>query len=104
MQYKTIIFHLLQQLPVLQKLRNRRMLLPTLEYLAKDLKRSHEGWKDCLSAAMPGRDQDQIASEAMEIAVKEMEGFLHSTYPPEQIEPLSVMEGMVFIRRRTPDA
>jgi len=47
MQYKTIILQLLQQRPQMhEQLRQERKLLPTLEIYAKELKASHEDWKE----------------------------------------------------------
>ena len=47
MQYKTIVLELLQQRPEMHdQLRRNRMLLPTLELYASELKTSHEAWKD----------------------------------------------------------
>src|SRR5262245_51606046 len=103
MQYKTIILELLQQHPeVHNQLRSKRMLLPALELCARHLKITHEGWKDCLSEVMPGRNQSQIASEALEIALKQLGDFLALTCPPDESDPLPIEEAMAFIRRRTP--
>ncbi len=74
MQYKTIVLELLRQRPELhEQLRLTRRLLPTLETCSKELKASHETWKETLATANPGSDPSQIASEAMELAVKELE-------------------------------
>ena len=56
-----------------EQLRKERKLLITLELYAQELKTSHEGWKELLTPLRPGSDLLQIASEALEIAVKEME-------------------------------
>ena len=103
MQYKTIVLELLKQRPELHnQLRSNRMLLPTLERYARVLKANHETWKDRLSQAKPGSDPSQIASEALEIALKELEDFLDSGSPQNDGEPLSLEGAMGFIRRRTP--
>ena len=103
MQYKTIVLELLKQRPELHnQLRSNRMLLPTLERYARELKANHETWKDRLSQAKPGSDQSQIASEALEVALNELEGFLDSAFPPEGGKPPSLEEAMAFIRRRAP--
>jgi hypothetical protein len=105
MQYKTIVLELLQQRPEMHnQLRSKRMLLPTLERYASELKASHEAWKDHLSQARPGSDRSQIASEALEIALKELQDRLPSGSPPDENEPLSVEGAMAFIRRHTPPA
>jgi len=76
MLYKTIILELLQSRPELhEQLRKQRMVLPTLNRLASELKARHQAWMQELQATQPGSDE-QIASEAMELAVKELEDHL----------------------------
>ena len=60
------------------QLRKSRKLLPTLELYARELKTSHEAWKEMLAQLRPDSDQTQIASEALEMALKEMEDRLPS--------------------------
>lgn len=73
MLYKTIVLELLQNRPELYgQLRQRRMLLPTLNRLAGELKARHRAWTQELQATRPGSDS-QIASEAMELALRELE-------------------------------
>jgi hypothetical protein len=105
MQYKTIVLQLLQQRPeIYDQLRQHRMLLSTLEVLARELKDRHDAWKDLLSQAKPGSDPSQIASEALEMALQGLEGFLPSESPPDENDPLSLEAAMAFIRRHTPPA
>ena len=74
MQYKTIVLELLKQRTKLhEQLRLTRRLLPTMETLARDLRESHESWKESLSQSQPGSEPSQISSEAMELALKDME-------------------------------
>ena len=80
------------------------MLLRTMEFYAKELKTSHEAWKELLSQAKPRSDQSQIASEALEIALKELEDRLPSESPPNENEPLTLEATMAFIRHHTPPA
>ena len=102
MQYKTIILELLQQRPVMhEQLRKERKLLPTMELYAHELRTSHEAWKETLSEAKPGSDQSQIASEAMEMALKELEDRLPTGSPPDNNEPLSLDGAMAFILGHT---
>jgi hypothetical protein len=105
MNYKTIVLELLQDRPELQlTLQAGKTLLPTLHRCAAELRSSHEEWKNRLSLARPGSDESQIESEAMEFAVKELEGRLLSKSPPPGTQPLSLDEAMAFIRRHTPPA
>ncbi len=100
MQYKSIIHEMLQQRPQMrEQLRKSRKLLPTLETYAQELKTSHEGWKEMLSQLRPGSDRNQIASEAMEMAVKEMEDRLPSESPRDGNEAQVLDAAMLFLRR-----
>jgi len=102
MQYKTIIHELLQQRTEMHdQLRKERKLLPAMELYARELKRNHEAWKETLSQLMPGSDPSQIASEALEIALKELEDHLPPVSPQENHEELSLDGAMAFIRRHT---
>ena len=99
MHYKTIVLELLQQNPTIyNQLRTKRILMPSLDLYAKELKTSHEAWTHCLHQAMPGREQSQIASEALEIALWEMETFLHFEYSPDESEELYVEAILTLLR------
>jgi hypothetical protein len=103
MHYKTIIFELLQQRQEMyDRFRKERLLLPAVDHYAQELKDSHEAWKELLSALRPGSDPSQIASEALEMALTEMEGRLPSASPPN--DQLSLDAAIAFIRRATPPA
>ena len=105
MQYKTIVLELLHQRTELHdQLRKRQMLLTALESLARDLKARHETWKDRLTQAKPGSDPGQTASEALEIALQELEDSLPPEFPQNEDEPLSLDAAMAFLRRHTPPA
>ena len=102
MQYKTIVLELLQQRPEMhEELRLTRRLLPTLETCAKELKVSHEAWKETLSQAKPGSEPSQIASEAMEMALKELEDRLPSASPQDDTEAPSLDKAMAYVRSHT---
>ncbi|MGA2500337.1 MAG: hypothetical protein ABSH20_21555 [Tepidisphaeraceae bacterium] len=100
MQYMSIIHELLQQRPrIREQLRKSRKLLPTVELYAKELKASHEGWKQMLVQLRPGSNQSQIASEAMELALKEMEDRLPSASSPDANAGQVLDAAMLFLRR-----
>ncbi len=102
MQYKTIVLELLQQRPEMhEQLRLTRRLLPTLETCAKELKASHEAWKKTFSEAKPESDPSQIASEAMEMALKELEDRLPSASPQDDTEAPSLDKAMAYVRSHT---
>lgn len=102
MQYKTIVLELLQQRTEMHdQLRKERKLLPALDFYARELKTSHEAWKDTLSQANPASDPRQIASEAMEMAVKELESRLQTASQGNDHEALSLDAAMAFVRNHT---
>jgi hypothetical protein len=102
MQYKTIILELLEQRPQMhEELRKERKLLPALELYSKELKTSHESWKERLAQAKPGSDPSQIASEALELALKDLEDFLPSASPRDESEAMSLDEAMAHLCRPT---
>ena len=101
MQYKTIALELLrQQTELYERLRTTRMLMPAMERCANELKASHEAWKETLSRAKPGSDPIQIASEAMEMAIQELESSLQRVTQTE--EPPSLDQAMAYIRKHAP--
>jgi hypothetical protein len=103
MQYKTMILELLQQRPEIHDLlRRERKLLPTMEHYAQELKSSHEAWKERLLALTPGSDPSQIASEALEMALQELQDRLPAGSHPDNNEQLSLDDAMAFIRHPTP--
>jgi hypothetical protein len=101
MQYKTIILELLQQRPQMhERLRQERLLLPTMERYARELRTRHLEWKELLLERQPDSESSQIASEALEIALKELEDRL----PPESQESdgPNLDGAMASVRRHTP--
>ncbi len=102
MQYKTIVLELLRERTELyEQLRQTRRLLPTLKTCARELKASHETWKQTLAEAKPGSEASQLASEALEMALKEMEDRLPSVSPRDEQEPLSLEKAMAFVQSHT---
>ncbi len=100
MQYKSIIHDLLQQRPQMHdQLRKSRKLLPTLELYARELKTSHEAWKEMLLQLRPGSDKSQLASEALELALKEMEDRLPTASSQDGNPALVLDAAMLFLRR-----
>jgi chromosome condensin MukBEF ATPase and DNA-binding subunit MukB len=102
MQYKTIIYEMLQHRPRMQEqLRKSRKLLPTLDRFARELKTSHEAWKEMLGQVRPKSNQTQIASEALEMALKEMEDHLPSALSQDGNEAQVLDAAMLFLRHPT---
>jgi hypothetical protein len=103
MPYMTIILALLQQRPEMHhQLRKNRKLLPTLELYAMELKASHEAWKEVLLHAKPESNPTQIESEALEMALKQLEDRLLPASPQDDYETPSLDEAMAFIHRHAP--
>jgi hypothetical protein len=102
MQYKTIILELLQQRPQMhEQLRQSRKLLPALETYAHELKTSHQAWMEELSQARPESNRTQIASEALEMALKELQDRLPSESHQDESEDLSLDAAMAHLRHPT---
>lgn len=102
MQYKTIALELLKERTALyEQLRLSHSLLPTLDAYAKELKASHETWKETLAKAKPASQPSQIVSEALEIALKELENRLPTVSPRDDEEPFSLDEAMAFVKSHT---
>jgi hypothetical protein len=103
MLYKTIVLELLQSRPQLhEKLRQEKMLLKTMEFYSGQLKSLHEGWKQHLSQTRPQSDPIQIASEARELALQELEDSLPSASSSEDEDRPSLDDLMTYLRTHTP--
>ena len=99
MQYKTITMELIQEQPELyEQLRSSKRLLPAIDAYATELKDSHEAWKDQLGRANPNSDPRQVASEAMELAIQDLQRRLPCASPMDEAEPLSLDAAMSFLR------
>ena len=102
MLYKTIVIELLEQRKELhEQLRTSRQLLPTLEALATELRDRHIALMESLTVAKPDGDPCQISSQALELALKDLEDCLPSEFPQDDQEPLSLDQAMAFVRQAT---
>jgi hypothetical protein len=70
--------------------------------LAGELKVSHEAWMDRLSRARPESDPSQVSSEALELALEQLQAHLRPESSTDDPAPLSLAAAMAFIRRPTP--
>ena len=68
------------------------------------MKASHETWTDRLSQAKLRSCENQLASEALELALRELEDCLASGLPPNESGPPSLDGAMAFIRGHKPPA
>jgi hypothetical protein len=99
MRYMTLVLEILNQRPQLQdQLRKDRKLLPMMEQYARELKESHLAWMTLLTRLRSGNEKDQICSEALELALKE----LRRSLPPDsrrfKNERVFLDAAMLFIR------
>jgi hypothetical protein len=102
MQYKTIVLELLQQQTELhEQLRTNRQLLSALENYAQELRTSHHSWIETLAQAKPGSAL-LIKSEAMEMALQELEARLPSASQPDEDEALSLDEAIAYVKNPQP--
>ena len=104
MLYKTICLQMIQDRPEMyDRLISNRTLLPTLERFARQLRNSHQAWKERLLRARPDGSDSQIASEALELALRQL-GLSSASSNPEVDEPFPLEDAMAFLRRHTPPA
>jgi hypothetical protein len=105
MQYKTQCLQMIQDRPEMHnQLVLTRTLLSTLDRYASQLRTSHLRWKELLAQARPGSSEEQIASEALEIALQELAASLPPASPPGEDETFSLNAAMTFLRHHTPPA
>src|SRR5262245_9424805 len=105
MQYKTLCLQMIQDRPQMHNpLIRTRTLLSTLDQHASRLRTSHLRWKALLAQTRPGSSESQIASEALEIALKELADSLPPASPPNEDEAFSLDAAMTFLRQHTPPA
>jgi hypothetical protein len=106
MRYVTICHELLleQHPKLVEQLRQQRMLLSAVNDCAIALKARHDYWKTEFRQANPGRAESQIASEALEMALADLQDALPSESTPDETA-LSLDAAMASLRRHpTPPA
>ena len=97
------VLELLQNRPELhEKLRLSRTLLTTLNLYSSHLKANHQVWMVRLSRVKPGSERSQLASEALEIAVQEMQDSMGTSDFLLEPETLSLNGAMAFTRGPKP--
>jgi hypothetical protein len=98
-QYKTLTLQMLRDnRPIYQQLKQTRTLPQTLDHYSRELKRSHTGWKDSLSESRPGSEPSQIAAEALELALQDLEEQLQSELPPDGSESQTLDAAINYLR------
>jgi hypothetical protein len=102
MHYKTIVLELLRDRPrIAERLSDERRWLPALDRCSTELKTRHQAWTALLTGTRAG-DPSQLASEALEIAIRELEAGLDSGFSPTEDDGPSLDAAMAFLRRATP--
>ncbi|MEZ6063990.1 MAG: hypothetical protein R3C19_26900 [Planctomycetaceae bacterium] len=103
MRYKTIVLELIGLRPRHhERLACSGRLTSTLEELAMQLRGRHLELIDKLRRVRPESADVQLSSEAMEIAVHELELDLNSESPENDDETFSLDAAMAYVRRHTP--
>jgi hypothetical protein len=99
-QYKTLTLQLLRHYPqIYNHLKKTRKVPQTLDHYSKELKLSHEGWKDSLSESKPGSNPIQIAAEAMELALHDLKDRLQADLPLDGSESLLSLDAAISFLR-----
>ncbi len=81
MQYKTILLELLADHPRFhEQLKQNRNVLGWLEETARQFKTRHEWWSEAFSKQNPGTPAGQFRSEALELALQELEEALPTEF------------------------
>lgn len=102
MHYKTMCLQMIQDRPEMyDRLLSNRTLLPVLNRYAIQLRTSHVEWRALLSQARPGSSESQVASEALELALKELADSLPPATRQDEDATLSLDGAMAFLRRHT---
>ena len=101
--YKTIVLELLRDRPALhEQLRASGTLQASMEQLAVAFRACHLERMKELAESRPGSDPAQISSEAMELAVKELQDSLPSESSDADTETFSLDQAMTFLQRHMP--
>ncbi|WP_437193645.1 hypothetical protein [Planctomicrobium sp. SH527] len=103
MQYKTIVMEMLEfRTEIKNQLPKDSDPLETLDRLALELKSLHEMYQEQLAQSRSDSHPNQISSEALEMALQELEDRLLPVSPVDEPEVFSLDRAMAFLRRHTP--
>lgn len=101
--YKTIVFELLRDRPALhERLRASGTLLQSMEQLAVAFRACHLSRMQQVTEARPGSEPSQLSSEALEMALQELQESLPPESPTSDDHTLSLDQAMAFLRRHMP--
>lgn len=101
--YKTIVLELLRDRPALhEQLRVSGTLQASMEQLAVAFRACHLEHLKELAESRQASDPAQLSSEAMELAVKELQDSLPGELASEDTELFSLDQAMTFLHRHMP--
>ncbi|MCZ2341335.1 MAG: hypothetical protein LC104_06005 [Bacteroidales bacterium] len=102
MQYKTIIMEMLAfRTQIQDQLPMDENPLETLDRLALELKTLHEMYKEQLAPSRADSHPVLISSEALEMALKDLEDRLLPASPVDEPDVFSLDAAMTFLRRHS---
>lgn len=100
--YKTIVYELLLDHPMLhERLRREGTLLESMEQLAVAFRACHLNRIKELIQSRPGSDPAQLSSEALELALQELQDSLPPESPVSD-ETFRLDQAMEFLQRHMP--
>jgi len=98
-----MVMELIEQFPeVCDRLRRERSLLTEMDRYARELKNRHDAWTALIATANPGSSEGQVASAALELALKELADHLASASPPAEDPLLLTDKAMEAYGRHSP--
>lgn len=101
--YKTIVLELLRDRPALhEQLRASGTLQASMEQLAVAFRACHLERLKELAESRPGSESYQLSSEAMELALKELQDSLPAESSDEDSGTFSLDQAMTFLNRHMP--
>ena len=99
MQYKTIVMEMLEfRTQIRDRLAQEENLLEALDRLALELKALHENYQEYLAHSRTDSHPTLISSEALEMALQELEDRLLATSPVDEPETCSLSGAIAFLR------
>ena len=105
MHYKTIVLELLTaNAPLHDRLKANKQVLATMNQMAVELKANHQLWIERLTARSGADDPRLIASQALELALAELERRLLPSESTEAEATVDLDSAMAYLRRHTPPA
>jgi hypothetical protein len=104
MQYKTIVLRLLEENhTTYDQLRRERLALAALVHYSWELKARHQGWIEELRRASPKSDPSQISSQALELALRDLQADLPNESTPSDAGTSRQHDLVTALRHSSPE-